>query len=78
MLKMPLNGTKTHPLSEGAKSVLARLERGPLPAQELNPGLVNRLLRERYVELVMLPTPYKTKVGKIPHLRLRAEMTDAS
>lgn len=67
----PLNGEKTHPLSRHAQDVLGRLEAGPLPRQEINPGVANRLLRGELVEEVMLPSPYKTHCGRdIPHLRI--------
>ncbi len=66
----PLNGNKTHPLSTIATAALDSLKSGPRPAQEFNPGVVNRLLREG-CELVYLPTPYRTRTGNIAHLRLR-------
>jgi len=66
----PLNGTKTHPLSEHARSAIKSLAHGPSPACEFNPGVVDRLLRESYIELVVLPSPYKTRKGNIQHLRL--------
>lgn len=70
--RLPLNGTKTHPLSKHALGVLDRLKAGPIPAQEINPGVVNRLLRGDNVELVNLPSPYK-KGGSVSHLRLRSD-----
>lgn len=67
----PLNGTKTHPLSEHALDELRVLARGPRPASEINPGVVNRLLRGELVELVVLPSPYvKHKGRNIEHLRI--------
>jgi hypothetical protein len=66
----PLNGTKTHPLTESALSALRRIVQGPTPTQEINPGVVNRLLRESLVEFVELPSPYKTHKGrKISHVK---------
>ncbi len=65
----PLNGTKTHPLSAAARAALLSLQAGPRPAQEFNPGLINRLLREAAVELVQLPSPYK-KGGNAIYVRL--------
>lgn len=65
----PLN-IKTHPLTEKAKDALRGLLTGPEPAQEYNPGVVNRLRREALVELVQLPSPYKTRKGNIAHLRI--------
>ena len=69
---LPLSGTKTHPLSEHALHVLELLKRGTIPAQEVNAGVVNRLLREGCVELVNLPSPYK-KGGSTVHLKLKAK-----
>ena len=53
------------PISEHAESVLRSL---PMPAQEINPGVRDRLLRAGYVEIVRLPSPYKKHKGlKIDH-----------
>lgn len=62
--KVPLNGTKTHPLSESALGALRSLAHGPIPRQEVNPGVANRLEREDLVDEVDLPSPYKTHKGK--------------
>lgn len=43
---VPLNGTKTHPLSKHAIEVLERLSRGMIAAYRINPGVRNRLYRE--------------------------------
>jgi hypothetical protein len=67
---LPLNGTKTHPLSAVAKAAIESLRTGPRPAQEFNPGIVDRLLREGCVEIIELPSPYKTRKGNVAHLRL--------
>lgn len=67
----PLNGEKTHPLSDTAKALLRGLATGPVPRQAVNPGLANRLLREALVVSVMLPSPYKKHKGAaIEHLSL--------
>ncbi|KYK44534.1 hypothetical protein A1D31_14135 [Bradyrhizobium liaoningense] len=67
----PLNGTKTHPLSAHAINVLRSLARCPDPAQEINPGVGNRLMRESLVEIVNLPSPYKKHRGAvIPHYQI--------
>jgi len=67
----PLNGTKTHPLSEHAKDRLREIEQAPVPTLALNPGVVDRLLRESLVEIVQLPSPYKKhKGGTCAHLRI--------
>jgi hypothetical protein len=70
---LPLNGTKTHPLTDHARKVLRDLSSGPLPRQALNPGVINRLLREDLIECRMGPSPYKTKPGE----REYAHITDA-
>lgn len=67
----PLNGEKTHPLTAHALAELRDLTRGPEPRQSINPGVVNRLLREALVESVDLPSPYPThKRRLIEHLRI--------
>lgn len=67
----PLNGTRTHPLSAHAIDVLRTLARTPRPRQEINPGVVSRFEREALVEIVGLPSPYRTHHGRpIDHLRL--------
>jgi hypothetical protein len=66
----PLNGTKTHPLTKAALVVLERMAEAPIPCPEVNPGVSNRLRREDLAELVDLPSPYKTKPGLYPHLRI--------
>lgn len=70
---LPLNGTKTHPLTDHARAALRRLRAGPLPRQEFNPGVINRLLREDLIECRMGPSPYKTRIGE----REYAHITDA-
>jgi hypothetical protein len=68
-----LNGGKTRPLSDAAKTVLYVLAQGPIPRQEINPGVSDRLERESLVEVVDLPSPYKTHKGaNIRHTRLTA------
>lgn len=65
----PLNGTKTHPLSDLARAELTRLQNTPLPRQEFNPGVVDRLLRGALVKIADLPSPYKSHKGApISHL----------
>lgn len=73
----PLNGTKTHPLAPASLTALNALARKPVPRQELNPGVANRLLREALVESVELPSPYATHKGRrIEHLRATAAGID--
>ncbi len=74
---LPLNGTKTHPLSDVARETLAKIRIAPMPAQEINPGVVNRLMREGCVELVNLPSPYK-KGGTVTHLRMKEANNDTA
>lgn len=73
MRPSPLNGTKTHALSDHAREVLKSLGAGPLPQQSINPGVINRLLRETLIELIDGPSPYRTKPG----IRSYAHITDA-
>jgi hypothetical protein len=70
----PLNGTRTHPLSEHARAELRALVDAPIPCAGVNPGVANRLLREGLVEIVQLPSPFKTHRGRaIDHLRITDE-----
>lgn len=69
----PLNGAKTHPLKPAAFDALRQIARRPLPPQEFNPGVVNRLCRESLVELVDMQSPYADHGRRsIPHLRITA------
>lgn len=73
MSRLPLNGEKTHPLTSHSLGVLRDLVRSPMPRQEINPGVANRLLREQLVESVDLPSPYASHKGRaIEHLRASA------
>lgn len=67
----PLNGVKTLPLTKFSLSVLSDLRIAPQPTQEVNPGVVDRLLRGALVRTVDLPSPYKAhKGGNCPHLQI--------
>ena len=67
----PLNGFRTHPLSAHALGELRAIARAPIPAQELNPGVRNRLMREFLIELVSMKSPYKVhKGGTCEHVRI--------
>jgi len=69
--RKPLNGTKTHPLTAHAMAELRDLSNKPCPRQAVNPGVSDRLLREDLVEVVMLPSPFKTHGGKLlDHMRI--------
>ena len=68
---LPLNGKETKKLTKIAIETLKRLKYRPLPCQELNPGLLNRLIRGNLIDIVKLPSPYKTHKGRvIDHCRL--------
>lgn len=68
---IPLNGTKTHPLSAHALAELKDIANSPVARQSVNPGVSNRLLREALVETVQMPSPFKTHKGaNIEHLRI--------
>ena len=41
----PVNGEKTHPLTPTARAVLRSLVKAPMPRQEVNPGVRDRLAR---------------------------------
>lgn len=45
-MKLPLNGTRTHPLSEHAKGVLRELAEGSIRSHLINPGVRDRFERE--------------------------------
>lgn len=69
----PLNGTKTHPLTQHAYAALEKLLKGPLPRQDFNAGVSNRLEREDLVEVIMEANPYPTsqkRFPKIEHLKI--------
>lgn len=71
MTMPPLNGTRTRALSAHALDKLRSIARSPVPRCEVNPGVVNRLLREALVETVNLPSPFKTHKGAdAEHLRI--------
>jgi hypothetical protein len=60
----PLNGEKTHPLTQHAIGVLRDIASKPIPRQSLNPGVANRLARENFVTQVQLPSPFKSHHGR--------------
>jgi hypothetical protein len=71
--KTPLNGTKHHPLTKSAIETLHSVHRRPIPRQEINAGQASRLEAEGLIEIVELPSPYKTVKGKVRH----SQITDA-
>lgn len=60
----------THALSAFAIDALRKIKETPTPSQEFNPGVTGKLVREGLAELILLPTPYKTRSGKIEHLKI--------
>lgn len=69
----PLNGERTHPLSDFSRDELRRIERHPEPRQAFNAGVADRLLRGGLAESVELTSPYPTHKGrKIEHLQITA------
>jgi hypothetical protein len=69
--KTPLNGTLTHPLTAHALGVLRELTKAAMPTQMINPGVIDRLSREDLIEIVSLPSPYRTHKGRvIPHAQI--------
>lgn len=68
---VPLNGTKTHPLTPHAMGELRRLSYGPAPRQTFNAGVSDRFAREGLAVVVSLPSPYAIHRGaKILHLQI--------
>lgn len=68
---LPLNGTKTHPLSAHALAELRDIASAPVPCSGVNPGVANRLMRETLIELADLPSPFKVhKGGNCQHYRI--------
>lgn len=63
-MRKPLNGEKTHPLSAHAIAELMDIARAPVPTCSINPGVLNRLGREDLIEIVALPSPFKTHKGR--------------
>jgi hypothetical protein len=61
----PLNGEKTHPLSEVAKETIRAIRKNPIPCSMVNPGVANRLEREGVLETKQMKSPFKTHKGKL-------------
>ena len=62
----PLNGVKTHPLSEHSKKVLWALSKEPkgFPQYWINPGALNRMLRGEFVRIENKQV-YITDLGRL-------------
>lgn len=54
-MRTPLNGTKTHPLSAHALTVLERIGEREQPCFTINPGVINRLMRDDLVTIFQAP-----------------------
>lgn len=60
-----------HPLSAYALAELVSIAACPEPYGNVNPGVADRLLRGALVEVVDLPSPFRTHNGRaIRHLRI--------
>ena len=67
--RLPLNGRKTHPLTDKSKAVLKRIAKSPVPCHEINPGIQDRLFRGMLVYIDQRKSPYKKhKGGTCDHL----------
>lgn len=65
----PLNGEKTHPLSDHALSELRRVVQRPVPRSQINPGVIGRLLRDDLVVIELLTSPFPSHRGrKVAHV----------
>ncbi len=59
------------PLSAHALEELRHIAQAPLPRSSVNPGVVNKLLSEKLVSSVQLPSPFKVhKGGNCEHLEI--------
>lgn len=68
---LPLNGIKTHPLSAFALGKLRDISKLSVLRATVNPGVVDRLMRESLVEIVQAASPYKAHKGAhIDYLRI--------
>lgn len=68
------NQGQLRPLTAHGLSELRRIAEKPVPQQDVNAGVYDRLSRESLVRVVQLPSPYAIHKGKnINHL----EITDA-
>lgn len=68
-----MNGGRTRPLTAHARGVLRELARAPMPRQNMNPGVADRLERGDFAEVVMLPSPFEIHHGaNIRYMRITA------
>lgn len=66
------------PLTHHGMAALQRLTSGPIPRQEINPGVAERLERGGLAQCVSLPSPYATHKGRpIQHLEILPEGQEA-
>jgi hypothetical protein len=70
----PLNGKNFHPLSTHAQEILRTIYRRPLPVQEVNAGVVARLVGDGLAERIPKTSPYKKhNGGTCEHLFITAK-----
>lgn len=61
---------KERPLSAHALDCLRYIcKHGPIPRQEINPGVAGALEKRGLVETFMGKTPYRTRTGDVQFLR---------
>lgn len=70
-----LNGGKnTHTLSAHAIQELKNINEHPLPRSTVNPGVVDRLMRENLIEVAQFSSPFKVhKSANIDFLYITTE-----
>lgn len=66
-------------MTPDTRAIFMRLMHGEvIPKCETNPGVANRLAKEASIEIIFLPSPYKTHAGtnhKIQFLRKKETIT---
>lgn len=76
MQQVHVKSVPHHPLSNHALDVLMEISARPIPRQEINPGVADRLEREALIEVIQLPSPYKGQGKKIRYIQF-SQITDA-
>lgn len=62
---------KPHPLSDHSIGVLRQIAKSPMPTMEVNAGVIGKFCTEHLVDLVQLPSPYKShKGGECEHAQI--------